>query len=315
VDNLIRKNENCIVGALTCGYVFFSQPACFIAYGYKTSPLEVGLVKTILARHHIEPIEAGDNVTPGQTVFCKKICSKIIVSRFCISFINYDEAEKELLVPNANVFMEYGLMLGLQKYVIPFQKEDHRLPFNVAGLDTIKYRADNFSDLAEKAIAKAVKDTSSEASKETPIDDVLEAFFLSNDLLVVPLNNQNEKDMASLGAPLGYVLLNDFFGVKNIFFGNFINLKIDLIVWRLRKVQEIMKARIESIGIKGRLQGLSEEQIRFSVNLCSITEFWVMVDTDETKKAVLEQTKPLGFTVRVDSIHSVMSEMTDFMVV
>jgi hypothetical protein len=37
-------------------------------------------------------------------------------------------------IPNANVTMKYGLMLGFNKYVIPFQRASQQLPFNVSGL-------------------------------------------------------------------------------------------------------------------------------------------------------------------------------------
>jgi len=62
---------------------------------------------------------------------------KIITAQFCIVLINNDEMEGRE-IPNANVNMEYGLMLGFNKYVLPFQRASQRLPFNVAGLDTIK---------------------------------------------------------------------------------------------------------------------------------------------------------------------------------
>lgn len=311
MKNEVRKNEKCVIGIPSCGYVFFSQPSCFIAYGFKTSPLEVGLVKTILRKYLIEPVDAGEDITPGENVFCKKICSRIIVSRFCISFLNYDEVRPGALSPNANVFMEYGLMLGMGKYVVPFQKEDHALPFNVSGLDTIKYRNENFESLAEKAIAKAVTDTEIKESHETPVDNIVEAFLLSNNLLVAPLDSQGEVELSNLGRRLGFVLLNDFYGVKSVFLGNFINLKVELIVWKIKKIQEIMKSRISSIRFKAPLKGLNEEQIRMAIGIYGMTEFWVLVDNEMTKEYLTSVLGSLEFKTRIDSMQVVMSEMAD----
>ncbi|MCD4768881.1 MAG: hypothetical protein K8R35_01775, partial [Bacteroidales bacterium] len=82
--------------------------------------------------------EAGGDIEPAKLAFCTKICSKIISSQFCIVIIN-DDLKDDTKIPNANVHMEYGLMLGFHKYVIPFQREEEDLAFNVSGLDTVKY--------------------------------------------------------------------------------------------------------------------------------------------------------------------------------
>lgn len=103
-------------------------------------------------------MEAGPTTAPGQNAFCAKICSKIITSQFCIILLNNDLRDgKE--IPNANVNMEYGLMLGFNKYVIPFQQQDQTLPFNVAGLDTVKYTNNTFQSQAELALDEAIKKT------------------------------------------------------------------------------------------------------------------------------------------------------------
>ena len=51
-------------------------------------------------------------------------------------------------------------MLGHNKYVIPFQRDAEVLPFNVAGLDTIKDNQGNFMSLAIRAVDQAMKETS-----------------------------------------------------------------------------------------------------------------------------------------------------------
>src|SRR5215469_3775439 len=111
VDTRIRKNERCVIGLPACDYVFSSTRSCFIAYGFSTSALERDILKNILEDRGIEPVEAGGRIDPGKFAFCTKICSKIIVSQFCIVLINND-TRRSRAVPNANVNMEYGLMLG-----------------------------------------------------------------------------------------------------------------------------------------------------------------------------------------------------------
>jgi predicted nucleotide-binding protein len=137
MDKRIRKNEICIIGLPRCDFVFSATRTCFIAYGFKESPLEMAILKKLLEERGIQPVEAGGSLAPGQNAFCAKICSKIIAAQFCIVLINNDTVDgKE--IPNANVNMEYGLMLGFNKFVLPFQRESQKLPFNVAGLDTVK---------------------------------------------------------------------------------------------------------------------------------------------------------------------------------
>jgi len=143
MDKSIRKNGHCIIGLPACDYVFSSTRSCFIGYSFESSSLEKGILKSILIELGIEPIEAGQRLAPGENAFCVKICSKVITSQFCIILLN-NEISGETEIPNANVNMEYGLMLGFNKYVIPFQKDNQKLPFNVAGLDTIKYTNSNF---------------------------------------------------------------------------------------------------------------------------------------------------------------------------
>ena len=84
------------------------------------------LLKKLLEERGIQPIEAGGSLAPAQSAFCAKICSKIITSQFCIALLNNDEKDG-IEIPNANVNMEYGIMLGFNKYVIPFQKDSQKL--------------------------------------------------------------------------------------------------------------------------------------------------------------------------------------------
>lgn len=138
MDKTIRRNEICAIGLPRCDFVFSSTRTCFIAYGFQESPLEMSILRWVLEEKGIQPVEASGALAPAQNAFCAKICSKIITSQFCAVLLNNEESGGRE-IPNANVNMEYGLMLGFNKYVIPFQRASQKLPFNVAGLDTIKY--------------------------------------------------------------------------------------------------------------------------------------------------------------------------------
>ena len=67
-------------------------------------------------------------------------------------------------VPNANVYMELGLMLGLHKYVIPFQRASQKVVFNAAGLNIIRYRCTDLEKLTDEEIDKAVRLTKTAAN-------------------------------------------------------------------------------------------------------------------------------------------------------
>src|SRR5258708_29973450 len=132
MDKTIRKNEICIIGLPRCDFVFSSTRTCFIAYGFSDSPLEKDILKDLLEQRGIQPVEAGGALAPAQNAFCAKICSKIITSQFCVVLINNEESEGRE-IPNANVNMDYGLMLQFNKYLIPFHRPSHRLPSTLPG--------------------------------------------------------------------------------------------------------------------------------------------------------------------------------------
>jgi hypothetical protein len=209
MDKTIRRNQICVVGLPRCDFVFSSTRTCFIAYGFRDSFLEMSILKHLLENRGIQPVEAGGTLAPGQNAFCAKICSKIITSQFCVVLINNEESEGGE-IPNANVNMEYGLMLGFNKYVIPFQRASQRLPFNVAGLDTIKYSDGDFEVRAASAIDQAIRETQQDAPPPFLPDQMLGTFLLTRNALVTPINTDGDRNMLQLGSPLGFNLLNDF---------------------------------------------------------------------------------------------------------
>ncbi|MDQ1286093.1 MAG: hypothetical protein QG663_1519 [Thermodesulfobacteriota bacterium] len=114
------------------------------------------LISEKLKRLGIDPIIAVKDRAYGQDIFCTKICGKIIESRFCIVILN-DLIENEIRIPNPNVYYEYGLMTSLRKHIIPLQKEDLNLAFNIQSHDTIKYNSRNIGTEIEIAIRNAIK--------------------------------------------------------------------------------------------------------------------------------------------------------------
>jgi hypothetical protein len=249
MDKRIRRNEICVIGLPRCDFVFSSTRSCFIAYGFKESTLETNVLKNLLRPRSIEPVEAGGSIAPGQNAYCTKICSKIIISQFCIALVNNDIRDG-IEVPNPNVSIEYGLMLGFNKYVIPFQREGQVLPFNVAGLDTIKYTNESFERKAIEAIDAALVATIQEVVPSFSPDQVLEAFLLSQRLLVVPLNTEGDRNLFELGRPLGFNLLMTFDGMQYAYFGNFTALRPETVLWRLRTLEDIIQSRIGSLPFR-----------------------------------------------------------------
>jgi hypothetical protein len=242
VDIRIRKNERCIIGLPVCDYVFSSTRSCFIAYGFSTSGLERDILKRILEDRGIEPIEAGGLMEPGTFAFCTKICSKIIVSQFCIVLANNDKTRGRGEVANPNVHMEYGLILGHNKYVIPFQRDDQLLPFNVSPLDTIKYNQANFRTLATQAIDQAIAATS-QIQLMPDIDQLVSLFSLIKNTTIVNLQNHPDEQALLL---LGFTLLRKFDGLSHVYLGNFSALSAHQIIWRVGKLLEMIEARTKA---------------------------------------------------------------------
>ena len=188
--------------------------------GHQNSPSilarEMTILKKLLESKGIQPIEAGGELAAGQNAYCTKICSKIITSQFCIVLLNNDEQDG-LKIPNANVNMEYGLMLGFNKYIIPFQRKEQKLPFNLASLDTVKYTNQDFERLASDAIDQAIAATEQKTVSNDTSDQLLQMFLLGRNLVFSDVGDPGQRNILAMGAPLGFNLLNNFSGEKYVF--------------------------------------------------------------------------------------------------
>ena len=111
---------------------------------------------------------------------------------------------------------EYGIWVNARVQQIRYsvQRAAQRLPFNVAGLDTIKYSDSDFERLAGNAVDQAIHDTQQDAAPLFSPDQILEVFLLTRKALVTPLNTDGDRNIFQIGSPLGFNLLNDFGGIN-----------------------------------------------------------------------------------------------------
>jgi hypothetical protein len=308
LDNRLRKNEICIVGLPGCGYVFASSPSCFIAYGFNRSALEMEVLRALLVQRRIEAYEASGVLAPAQQVFCQKICSKVIQSQFCIVLLN-NESMSSFQTTNANVYMEYGLMLGFNKYIIPFQHDDYSLPFNVAGFDTIKYNNASFRTKAETAIDQAIATTTrTDASPQISPD--IGAYLLLRGGIVASIEGPGDKALFQLGAVCQFNLCVDYTGNRYMYFGNFPKLKPSVIAWRIKKLVEILDNRIS--GVEFRVQsGVVTPQLRdMLLQLRATVEIWILVNDSEARDMLLKLVAGCPITPSVFTIGEVSDEVS-----
>lgn len=180
-----KVNERCFIRKEhKCGKIFGASKSCFIA-----CPDEEGLEPILelfsekLAKVGIETIIAVKERAYGQDIFCTKICGKIIESKFCVTILD-DSIVDGKNIPNPNVYYEYGLMTSLGKHIIPLQKEDLKLAFNIQSYDTIKYTFGNIGTELDRAIKDAIKITESRDKEDKkagifPEKSILRSFELS----------------------------------------------------------------------------------------------------------------------------------------
>ncbi len=286
MDKTIRANEQCIIGMPRCDFAFSSSRSCFIGYSFEESTLEKTIIRKILEENDVIPEDAGSSFAPGQLVFCSKICSKIITSQFCIILLN-NERKGEFEIANANVQMEYGMMLGFNKYVIPFQQESDKLSFNVSGLDTIKYTDKNFESKATDAIIEAIGETAPEGSSTVPTDQSKMSFLFSKNATFGALDSDGERDLFRLGSPVGFNLLMDFGGIEYRFFGDFAHLRYEHICYRIKLLDRMLADRVASFPQRVKLGLIEEDKLAPIIELFDNFEIWLLVNSEDVKTRVL----------------------------
>jgi len=309
LDNRVRKNEICIVNLPSCDYVFSASPSCFIGYGFNRSKLEVDILSDLLKERRIEAYEAGGTLAPGQHVFCQKICSKIIQSQFCIVLLNNEKVGK-VKKPNANVHMEYGLMLGFNKYILPFQHEDYSLEFNVAGLDTIKYNDTSFKTKAAAAIDQAILQTTQKSPDTSLMGPDVGAYLLLHGAIISSLDNPTDKAIYQIGSLCGFYLCLDFTGNRYIYFGNFPKLPTSVIAWRIKKLLEILEQRFAGLEFRVTKGLMTQQQMDLLLDLYRTMEIWILANNAEDRETVLKLLDGCTATVTVFTVADVSEEVS-----
>jgi hypothetical protein len=306
MDNRLRRNEICVIGLPRCDFVFASNRSCFIAYGFGTSDLETGILKALLEKEGVQAVEAGGMRAPGENAFCVKICSQIIMSQFCIALLNNDAVDGRE-VPNANVNMEYGLMLGFNKYVIPFQRAEQRLPFNAAGLDTVKYSNEDFATKAKEAIHEAVRRTTPSGSQEVDINQRIYTYLLTREAMFARVETDSDKAVFDLGVNLGFKLLMTFAGTDYMFLGNFTHLRPEAVLWRLRMLVRSIDARRSSWAARVLHGVMTEKVAKTAEHIFSRFQIWLVVTSDEDRSIIEDaiKTEPAPYATDVRSLSNI----------
>jgi len=232
------------------------------------------------------------------------------MSQFCIVLLNNDEQDGNE-IPNANVNMEYGLMLGFNKYVIPFQRRTQRLPFNVAGLDTIKYTDQDLEQQAITAIEQAIDTTKQEETPSGTTDQPLQMYLLARNMVFAYVDSEGEKNIFKLGEPLGFNLINDFTGTRYEFLGRFSNLRPEVILWRLRKMNEMLNGRLSSIDDRIKIGAATPEQAVAARELFENLQLLVIVTSDQDKTTLVKELDQhaIDYPVEVILVEEILSQV------
>jgi len=152
-----QANESCVVTDRPCGRFFGGSSTCFIATpAPRYVGLELDVIKGVLAEEHVDPYVAVENYQPGRDIFCTKICSKIIEARICVVVLTEPADPNGTRTPNPNVHYEYGLMTAWRKPLIPLQRKEQDLAFNIQSLDTVKYTNENLRQVFAEALQEAL---------------------------------------------------------------------------------------------------------------------------------------------------------------
>jgi len=146
-DELEIEKNNCFISdERTCNFRYIDEKLVFIAgSGDEEFKEEVETLEKVLEEKGYEPYFALSKREYNFDAFCKKICSKIHKSKFCIIMLNnpiHKDAKKDDLnirTSSANVYFEYGLITALRKKAIPVIRKSQKLPFNVQNLDAELY--------------------------------------------------------------------------------------------------------------------------------------------------------------------------------
>lgn len=210
MEKTLGLNEHCFIRSQYCSRAYGGSRLCFIACPSGDQlQLEIDVIKAVLRDNNIEPYVAVENCEPGKDIFCEKICAKMIESQFCavlLSDIIY--AGKDRATPNPNVYYEYGLMVAMHKTIIPLQRQDAPLAFNIQSLDTLTYNPKTLRGVFQTAL-KRVLSKSLGPRADTQKYNCLDLFNRLSEI-----ENKRFLPMSSLPDPWPLILSNTVFTLK-----------------------------------------------------------------------------------------------------
>ena len=178
-------------------------------------------------------------------------------------------------------------MLGFNKYVVPLQRINHSLGFNIQGLDTIKYDDDTFEVKARKAIEIAINSTTPARPSTPSADQIVEAFLFYKDIFVAPAREPGEHYIASLINRYNFILCTSIDTQSYTFLGLFTNLRADAVVFRLKKIPSIMKYILDNFRLRVQI-GAASGNIDVATKIFQETRLLLVVAGDLEKTTVLQ---------------------------
>jgi hypothetical protein len=260
----LRTNDTCFMRRQhRCEKVFGASKSCFVACPSDDTlePL-LALLEAKLAAHGIEAVVAVKDRAYGQDIVCTKICGRIIESRFCVVIL--DEVDREGIgVANPNVYYEYGLMTALRKHVIPLQRDDMTLAFNIQSQDTVKYNSRNMAEELERAIRDAIAGT--EPGQQSEDADVnmtarsirrrleLAGFAIADRGGAVSETSQDTQFLTFVSES-GYFFLAKVDDDRDM--GNYLD-DLPVLVYRLEELRR--RTEVELLELPGTIAGLKQQ--------------------------------------------------------
>jgi hypothetical protein len=160
------------------------------------------------------------------------------------------------------------------------------LPFNVSGLDTIKYTNLNFESLASSAIDQAIKATAPSGATAVDVDQKLQAFLLSRDMTFARITSDGDRAIFDLGSALKFNLLIDFTGTIYCFLGNFTQLRAEAVIWRLGMLCRAIDQRRSSWAARIKSGMMTKESAEAADDIFAKFTILLIASSDSERNAV-----------------------------
>jgi hypothetical protein len=107
----------------------------------------------------------------------------------------------------------------------------------------------------------------------------------------------------------GFNLLNDFTGNRYMYFGNFPTLQPSVIVWRVKKIIEILDERLAGTEYRVKSGVLTVAQRDLLVGLRKSMEIWILVNNKEEREMVLDLLGDCPVALSVFTVADVSDEV------